>query len=136
MGVKIMVDVASKVRKARREADLTQQELADKMNVSRTHIAAIETGQYNPSLKMLERVAKALNVPASIFLEETPTTLEAYYKLENEEIELLDGYRMLSQAKRQTLIETLNYLKSLPTVKPKQKIRRTKSNVVNEINVE
>ena len=129
-----MSDIASRIRKARRDADLTQQELADRMGISRTMIAVMETREYNPGAKMLERLAKALNVPVSTFFEEKPTTREVYYKLENEEIELLDSFRMLSPAKKETLIETLNYLLSLPTVKPKQKIQR-QNKVKKEINV-
>ena len=39
---------------------LTQEKLAELVNVSYNYIALIETGRRFPSLKMLERIAKAL----------------------------------------------------------------------------
>ena len=118
-----MVDIGAKLRKVRRDADLTQQQLADRMKVSRTLIAVIETGDYIPGVKVLERVAKALNVSVSVFFEDKPTTREAYYKLENEEIDFLDKFRMLSPAKRQALIEEMEHFLSFQTEPPKRRKR-------------
>lgn len=42
--------------------DLTQGELAEKMNVSRQTIIAIENDKYLPSLKLAFRIAKYFNV--------------------------------------------------------------------------
>lgn len=40
------------VRGRRREINMTQQKLADAINVSRQTISLIEKGEYNPSLKL------------------------------------------------------------------------------------
>jgi putative transcriptional regulator len=50
-----------KLRLARIEKSLTQQELADTVNVTRQTIGLIEKGGYNPTLNLCIRIAKALD---------------------------------------------------------------------------
>jgi putative transcriptional regulator len=50
-----------KLRLARIEKNLTQQELADKVDVTRQTIGLIEKGGYNPTLNLCIRIAKALD---------------------------------------------------------------------------
>jgi len=50
-----------KLKLARVENNLSQQELADIVNVSRQTIGLIEKGGYNPTLSLCIRIAKALN---------------------------------------------------------------------------
>jgi putative transcriptional regulator len=53
----------TQLRKYRFEAgDLSQQQLADKVKVSRQTINAIEGGDYNPSVKLALQLAKILGV--------------------------------------------------------------------------
>ena len=49
------------LRLARVEKNLSQQELADIVNVSRQTIGLIEKGGYNPTLSLCIRIAKALD---------------------------------------------------------------------------
>ena len=46
---------------ARVENNLTQAELADKVEVTRQTIGLIENGKYNPSLNLCIAIAKTLN---------------------------------------------------------------------------
>jgi transcriptional regulator with XRE-family HTH domain len=49
---------------------LSQQTLADRVGVSDAYIAMLETGtRRNPSLTLLQRLAKALGVPVTALLE-------------------------------------------------------------------
>jgi putative transcriptional regulator len=41
--------------------DLTQEELADKVNVSRQTVIAIENNKYNPSLELAFKLARLFN---------------------------------------------------------------------------
>ena len=43
--------------------EMTQQELADKVNVTRQTIAAIEKGNYSPSLELAFKIALVFNKP-------------------------------------------------------------------------
>lgn len=58
-----MVDIKNNIRKLRKIYNLTQEELADKTNVSRQTIIAIERDKYNPSLKLALKIAKLFKKP-------------------------------------------------------------------------
>ncbi|SFQ40970.1 putative transcriptional regulator [Lachnospiraceae bacterium XBB1006] len=49
-----------KMKAARALCDMSQQELADKVGVSRQTINAIEKGDYNPTIKLCIAICKAL----------------------------------------------------------------------------
>jgi len=51
-----------KVQKLRKEKELTQERLAEKVGVSTTWIGYIETGYKRPNLKMIYKIANALGV--------------------------------------------------------------------------
>lgn len=51
-----------KISRVRREKDMTQEQLAEKVGVSTTWIGYIETGYRRPNLKMIYRIARALNI--------------------------------------------------------------------------
>lgn len=56
--------VGNHVRRLRFDhAEMTQQELADKVGVTRQTIVAIEKGSYSPSLELAFRIARVFNVP-------------------------------------------------------------------------
>ena len=70
-----MKNIGGNVRNARKKARLTQAELAQKTNLSRSHIGAIETNRYNPSLSTLKVIADAVGVSVSTLVgEEVPNT--------------------------------------------------------------
>ncbi len=49
-----------KLKSARAALDLSQQELADKVGVSRQTINAIEKGDYNPTIQLCRSICKVL----------------------------------------------------------------------------
>lgn len=50
-----------KIKAARALKDMSQGELADKVDVSRQTIVAIEKGDYNPTINLCIRICKALD---------------------------------------------------------------------------
>ena len=50
-----------KIKAARALKDMSQWELADKVDVSRQTIVAIEKGDYNPTINLCIRICKALD---------------------------------------------------------------------------
>ena len=50
-----------KMKLARIEKDLSQQQLADRVEATRQTIGLIEKGKYNPSLKLCRKIARTLN---------------------------------------------------------------------------
>lgn len=56
------------VRKARVQAGLSQEELADAAGLDRTYIGGVERGERNPSLLSLRKIAVGLRVTLSKLL--------------------------------------------------------------------
>ncbi len=55
--------ISNNIRKLRFNHDeMTQQELADKVGVTRQTIVAIEKGNYSPSLELAFRIARVFNL--------------------------------------------------------------------------
>ena len=65
-------NIQNSIRKLRFNADeMTQQQLADEVGVSRQTIVAIEKGNYSPSLELAFRIAHTFNIPiAEVFIYE------------------------------------------------------------------
>jgi transcriptional regulator with XRE-family HTH domain len=57
-----------RLRRVRRERDLTQQELADRCGVNRVSIWRIEKKHRSPSSEMLNSISQALGVSADFLL--------------------------------------------------------------------
>lgn len=55
--------LANRLKVARAERDLSQDELARAVDVSRNTIGSIETGRYTPSALLAFRIAAALDMP-------------------------------------------------------------------------
>ncbi|WP_455285040.1 helix-turn-helix transcriptional regulator [[Eubacterium] cellulosolvens] len=51
----------TKIKELREKRDLTQEALAEKVDVTRQTILFLEKGKYNPSLRLAYRIAKVLN---------------------------------------------------------------------------
>ena len=58
-----MAKFISNLKKYRQFNELTQEELANKVNVRRETIARLENGKYNPSLELAVRISKELKTP-------------------------------------------------------------------------
>ncbi|MDE3104278.1 MAG: helix-turn-helix transcriptional regulator [Acidobacteriota bacterium] len=67
------LQVATAVRDLRRVRNLSQRQLAARMNVPRTYISKIENGKAMPTLSSLDRLAKALQVEISALLRDANT---------------------------------------------------------------
>lgn len=66
-----MADFICKLKEYRLAANLTQEELAEKVSVRRETIIRLEAGKYNPSLKMAIDISRAVHAPIeSIFIFE------------------------------------------------------------------
>ena len=56
------IALSKRIKKLRKTVGLTQENLAERVNVSTTHIGLVETGKRRMSLKTLQKVASALQV--------------------------------------------------------------------------
>lgn len=74
------MDIGKQIKKYRKIAKLTQEQLAEKANMSRSYIADIERDRYNPSVDTLKAIADALGVKTSQLLNEESSDAP-YYSL-------------------------------------------------------
>ena len=56
------IRLANKIRRLRKAKGLTQEQLAEKVHVSTTHVGLVEVGRRRFGLKTLQRVANVLGV--------------------------------------------------------------------------
>ena len=71
-----MVAIGSRIKEAREQAHLTQEELAEIVDISPTHMSVIERGVKTPKLDTFVKIANALHLSADALLQDvvTPVT--------------------------------------------------------------
>ncbi len=60
--------IGKNIKKARQKINLTQAEVAEKAGIHTNYFARIERGEENPSIDIIENIAKALKVKSSEIL--------------------------------------------------------------------
>lgn len=65
------MNMARKIKHLRKQFNLTQKELADRLNVAPTAVSSWERGANNPLMDKLEIMAEMFNVPISYFFAES-----------------------------------------------------------------
>jgi transcriptional regulator with XRE-family HTH domain len=66
---KLTKTICNKIKKYRNDKGFTQEDLAEKVGVSRVYIGYVEQGRNTPSLEILEKIAKALKVSITDLLK-------------------------------------------------------------------
>lgn len=57
--------LGKRIQKIRKGIGLTQEELAEKVGISRAYMGYIEQGRYSASLEVIEKIAKVLRIKIS-----------------------------------------------------------------------
>ena len=65
--------LGTNLRKLREDQGFSQESFADHSGLHRTYISGIERGVRNPTVVILDKIAKALKVSAGQLLDETRT---------------------------------------------------------------
>ena len=119
--------LSSKIKQLRRNLDLTQQQMADTLNVDRSTYSYYETGKTIPPLDKLVRLAKIFNVSTdellsyrivrrSAFSQATPSfnanvpLPESYIDLAADEKDLVVRFRQLDDNDRSEIITKMDKL--------------------------
>lgn len=89
--------IGENIKKYRIEKGLTQKELAERCNLSRSYLADIERNRYNPSLETLKIIAKNLDISLSTLLGENGKGND----LSELEKEFPDGVYILRRANKE-----------------------------------
>ena len=83
---------AANMRRYRKDAGLSQEQLAERAGLHRTYIGGIEQRRVNVSLKNIGKIAEALEVdPAALFLETVPGDTTAAWREASRRIDEAGG---------------------------------------------
>jgi transcriptional regulator with XRE-family HTH domain len=64
--------IGDTIRRLRKEADLSQEALADRCGVHRTYIGAVERGEKNITVKTARKICTSLDLSLKDFFSEVP----------------------------------------------------------------
>lgn len=62
MNTKILENLGKQLKRIRLEQEMTQEELAEKVNIHPTYVGKLESGKNNVSIKLLFKISRALGV--------------------------------------------------------------------------
>ncbi|MEG1641639.1 MAG: helix-turn-helix transcriptional regulator [Synergistaceae bacterium] len=87
------MSLGNRIKSLRKAQHLTQQKLADKVDVSRIYVQALESNRRLPSMKLLQKLAPALEVEVKDLLAdfsttENPSRVQLESMLDNGELEI------------------------------------------------
>lgn len=88
--------VGLKIRLTRVKENMTQEQLAEKADISSSYVSAIERGKQSVSLEYMDRIAEALHVPVTELLvyekDEEYAVEDTKLRAEREKSEYEGGY--------------------------------------------
>ena len=88
IAVVCMSACGQKIRKFRKSCGLSQEQLAEEVGISTTHLSHIETGNTKLSLPVFVKIASALSVQTDELLYDTPSINSS---TKNEILDILDS---------------------------------------------
>ena len=97
-----VMSLGGRIKSLRRAHHLTQKDLADIVNVSRIYVQALESNRRLPSMKLLQRLAPALDVEVADLLADfsspdKPGRVQLESMLDNGELEIWYRSKKLSE---------------------------------------
>jgi len=99
-------DLGAAIKRARLEKNLTQERLAEIINITPIHIKQLESGSRKPSVDVLYKLAKTLNMSIDeVFFPEKTDCKELIHKIQR-------GMSDCSEHELQVLYATLTAMKS------------------------
>ena len=116
-----MGDFPNIFKRIREQSGLTQQQMADKLGISRSAIGMYEKGEREPNFETLELIADTFNVDMNFLLDKKPTTevIPDTYYLDKEAKEAAQflyenpDYKVLFDASRKVKKEDIDFVKQM-----------------------
>jgi transcriptional regulator with XRE-family HTH domain len=96
------------LRKYRKRNELTQQQLADILDITMSHYGNVERGVKNPSIDLLIRISDKLNVSLDVLLK-----AESEYLSKQAANEYVERIQALPRKQREKLYEIIDIFLSL-----------------------
>lgn len=60
--------IGQRIKRMRKENGLTQERLAEMLNISTEHLSRIETGSYRPSLSLIEKISDIFKIEEQVIM--------------------------------------------------------------------
>ena len=91
------VMIGRRIKSSRRDAGMTQEQLAEECKCTSRYLSSIENGKKKPSLELLTRISTVLDVSVDGFLFDSPLSYSGYLvnRVISEKINLLDKAHLL-----------------------------------------
>jgi transcriptional regulator with XRE-family HTH domain len=98
--------IYEKIKQLRTSKNLSQAELAEKLDLSHGHITRLETGKFNPSIEVLKKIADLFDVSADYLLNDS---IDGIYDTEIQNEPLNNKIKLIStlEPKQQEAIITV-----------------------------
>ena len=94
--------IGQRIKTARERKGLTQEQLAEQVDLSPMHVSVIERGVKLPKLETLINIANVLDVSADVLLQDVVRNLTRLYASEASEL-----IRKLSRSDQRRVLEAL-----------------------------
>ncbi len=94
MGGPIGKLLGTRIRRIRQEKGLTLKQIESRVGVSATHVSEIERGKTSPTIKALERIAQALQVPPAYLIDLPPVSVPSVTRLRERNAVTVNGGMM------------------------------------------
>ena len=100
------MELSQKIKSLRKQARLTQQELAEQLHIHVTHLSKIENGHVVPSIDIVKKLAQVFQVSADYLIDEQADELEVSLKDKrlSEQLALIN---QLDEDERQALMKVI-----------------------------
>lgn len=95
-----MDNIGKLIKKYREQSSISQKKLATTLGITDKAISSYESGRTVPSIEVLFRIAKQLNRPLSLFIED-PTSMSAERKLYDVEAKLNEIQSLIKELKKE-----------------------------------
>lgn len=66
---RILIDLGKQLKEIRKEKGITQEKLAENVNIHQTYVGKLEAGKRNPSIVMLYKISRALEIKLTDIFE-------------------------------------------------------------------
>lgn len=108
-----MNDLGQKLRNIREKLGMSQQDVAEKSGIGYKTINNYEKGVSRPDVEKLAILCEVFHVSADYFISLKTASKEFNYYLNADEINVIEKYKILSPASRDTILDTLVSLKKI-----------------------
>ena len=115
------------LKKLRKDKNLTQDELAQKINSSRSNIANYENGKNMPSVEILQKLSELFDVSTDYLLGKSDQRNPEKVNIEEVDVAFSSGYKGLNDTNKMIIQNTLEALLAKQEKEKKDKENKEKN---------